>query len=125
MTRTGPLLLLVATALAACTGGGAETERPARAGIAVPRLTVAGLETVMGQTAAALTRAFGPPDKDIRETGARKLQFASAFCVLDAYLYPKGTGEPLVTYVDARQLDGRDIDRASCVASMQRRHGGK
>lgn len=41
---------------------------------------------------------------------------------MDAYLYPPGRGkEPLVTYVDARQPDGRSIDRASCVAALTRR----
>ena len=51
----------------------------------------------------------------MREGTARKLQFKEPICVLDAYLYPKGSGEPIVTYVDARQPDGSPIDRASCV----------
>ena len=39
--------------------------------------------------------------------------------MLDAYLYPaRGGGEPIVTYVDARLPDGRDFDRASCVAAL-------
>jgi hypothetical protein len=49
---------------------------------------------------------------------ARKLQFIGPICVLDAYLYPKGAREAVATYVDARQPDGRDIDRASCVAAL-------
>ncbi|MGF1550170.1 MAG: hypothetical protein ACFBQW_06515 [Sphingomonadaceae bacterium] len=82
---------------------------------------LAGLEGVMGATAAALAARFGPPALDIREGEARKLQFAGRACVLDAYLYPpRGGGEPVVTYVDARLPDGRDADRASCVRAIAR-----
>ncbi|MCP3735496.1 hypothetical protein M9979_11505 [Sphingomonas sp. RP10(2022)] len=87
--------------------------------------TSAGLERVIGQDAAGLTRLFGQPDADIREGTARKLQFAGPICVLDAYLYPKGAEPPHVTYLDAREPDGSAIDRASCVAALTRRDGGK
>jgi hypothetical protein len=80
----------------------------------------------MGQSAADLTRTFGNPDADVREGTARKLQFKGPICVLDTYLYPaRGGGEPTVTYVDTRQPDGSPIDRASCVAALARRGGGK
>lgn len=124
MRRTA-LALMSGLALSACV---APSTAPAPGRVTVPpppRYSAAGLESVLGQSASALTRLFGKPDKDIREVGARKLQFASPFCVLDAYLYPKGKSEPVVTHIDARQPDGRDIDRASCVAAMQRRRGGK
>lgn len=85
-----------------------------------------GLDRVMGQNATGLANLFGQPDADIREGNARKLQFQGNFCVLDTYLYPgKGGGEPRVTYIDARQPDGSPIDRASCVAALSRRGGGK
>jgi hypothetical protein len=81
-----------------------------------------GLESVMGQNARALTALFGNPDLDVREGPARKLQFLGPACVLDAYLYPPRDGaEPVVTHIDARLLDGRDIDRSSCVAALTRR----
>jgi hypothetical protein len=55
----------------------------------------------------------------VREGGARKLQFSSPVCVMDAYLYPGEQGrEAVVTHIDARLPDGRDIDRASCVAAL-------
>lgn len=92
--------------------------------VAIPGGTV-GLERIMGQNAAGLTALFGQPDADVREGTARKLQFQSGICVLDAYLYPRGPGEPKVTYVDAREPDGSAIDRASCVAALTRRDGGK
>ena len=89
-------------------------------------ISTTGLERVMGQNAAELTRTFGNPDADVREGTARKLQFKGPICVLDTYLYPmKSGGDPTVTYVDTRQPDGRPIDRASCVAALARRGGGK
>jgi hypothetical protein len=91
---------------------------------AIPYTSV-GLERVLGQDSAGLIRLFGQPDADVREGAARKLQFQSGICVLDAYLYPKGTEAPRVTYIDAREPDGSTIDRASCVAALTRRDGGK
>jgi hypothetical protein len=96
----------------------AEPQRPIIA--APPRATtILGLEGVLGRTAAALTSQFGQAALDVREGTARKLQFSGPACVLDAYLYPRaGGGEPVVTHLDARQPDGRDMDRASCVAAL-------
>jgi hypothetical protein len=115
------MMLGMTAALAGCA---AQTPRPAApvraARIPIP-YTSMGLERVIGQDAAGLTRLFGTPDADVREGAARKLQFGSGICVLDAYLYPKGNGEPLVTYLDAREPDGSPIDRASCVAALTRR----
>jgi len=54
--------------------------------------SASGLERVMGQNAASLTQLFGPPNADIREGSARKLQFQGTFCVLDTYLYPGKNG---------------------------------
>jgi len=94
----------------------------APSGPVIPRAAIAstvGLEGVMGRNAAALISRFGSPELDVREGSARKLQFANRVCVLDAYLYPRaGGGEPVVTHIDARFPDGRDMDRASCVASL-------
>ncbi len=121
--------LLAALAVAGCTATAPTTApRPQPVAAALPSV---GLESVIGQDAAALVRSFGPPDADVREGAARKLQFSSAICILDAYLYPPGTGggegggDARVTWVDSRQRDGRSIDRASCVAALARRDGGK
>jgi len=87
-----------------------------------PAYSTNGLESVIGQSARALVALFGNPDLDVREGSARKLQFLGPVCVLDAYLYPPRSGaEPVVTHVDARLPDGRDIDRSSCVAALSRR----
>lgn len=111
------VLLALPALLAGCA---ASPERPAP-GVAAPAFTTAGLERVLGTDAAGLQRMFGAADADIREGPGRKLQFESGFCVLDAYLYPKGGAEPRVTHLDARQPDGSPIDRASCVAALTRR----
>jgi len=82
----------------------------------------AGLDRVIGRDARALIVLFGTPDKDVREDNARKVQYMSSVCVLDAYLYPAAAGrEPVVTHVDARLPTGEDIDRASCIAAISRR----
>ena len=81
-----------------------------------------GLERVLGTNARGLVALFGPADQDVHEEGSQRLQFRGPICVLDAYLYPESKGrDPIVTYLDARQPDGRDIDRASCVAALTRR----
>lgn len=122
MNRIGRIgAALTLTALAACVPQTSSAPAP-RPVAAAPAYSTAGLETVMGQSASALVAAFGQPDLDVREGDARKLQFLGPACVLDAYLYPsRRGGTPVVTHVDARLRDGRDMDRSSCVAAMARR----
>ncbi|MEA3389615.1 hypothetical protein [Sphingobium sp. CCH11-B1] len=75
---------------------------------------------LLGSDARELTRLFGTPRLDIRETTVRKLQFANGRCVLDAYLYAPAKGkEPVVTHVDARTPAGADVDPAGCAATWQ------
>lgn len=91
-----------------------------------PTYGTVGLERVMGQNAAALTSLFGQPQLDLTEGAGRKLQFGSNICVLDAYLYPpQDGGVPVVRHIDSRQRNGAPIDRASCVAALTRREGGR
>ena len=122
-----PVLALLA--LAAC-GEGGQVARPARAGPA-PHIPVpgppngtalaAGVGKVHGQTGPALLTSFGTPRIDVREGPGRKLQFAGPICVLDAYLYPRGRAEAVVTHIDTRQRDGKPIDQASCIAALGKR----
>jgi hypothetical protein len=107
-------LLLLPVLLAGC----ATAPQPVSLPAAPPVISTSGLERVLGANARALVALFGEPALDVQEAQARKLQFAGPICVLDAYLYPKARTEPVVTYIDARQPDGRDIDRASCVAAL-------
>jgi hypothetical protein len=115
-------LVLGLLLLAGCASGEAKPKVAPPAAQAVVRntsYTTSGLESVIGRNARLLEAQFGRPVLDVREGTARKLQFAGAVCVLDAYLYPpKAGGDPIVTHIDARLPDGRDIDRASCVAAL-------
>lgn len=119
-------MMAVPLALVSCAPTAA-TQAPAPAVAAAPSaLSVAGLGAVMGQSVGTLTAQFGAPALDVREGSARKLQFSGPVCVLDAYLYPSGQGrEPVVTHIDARLPDGRDIDRASCVAALMAGRQGR
>jgi hypothetical protein len=92
------------------------------AGAAPPlKSTGTGVDRVIGKDARTLVSLFGAAIQDVREQGARKLQFGGTGCILDAYLYPPAKGrEPLVTYVDARLPDGRDTDRAACIMTLSR-----
>ncbi len=116
----GPIT--VALALSACVAPMPVQQAPRPAPAIPPPATAAGLDRVMGHDARALEELFGEPDQDVRDQGARKLQFAGPVCVLDAYLYAKPPGrEPVVTWIDARLPSGGDFDRASCIAALSRR----
>lgn len=136
------LALVPALALAACGGGGTapmgktaqvrSTPPPGR--VAQPRpgqiqrptaqvQMIPGLEGVIGADALQLGRQFGTPRLDVIEDDTRKLQWSGTACILDVYLYPPpGGGKPTATYVDARRGDGRDVDRAACVAALRKGH---
>lgn len=104
-------------ALAACTGGGGTPVQSAGSFTPASRPDTTGL---IGTDARQLQRLFGKPRLDIRDPTARKLQFASGRCVLDAYLYPPAANrEPVVTYVEARAPDGRDVDSAACAQALR------
>ena len=125
MRRNMKRLFLLAPAFLSACAAPVARPAPVAPAPAAPAFTALGLERVLGQDAAGLTRLFGEADADVREGDARKLQFESGICVLDAYLYPKGGAEPRVTYLDAREPDGSPIDRASCVAAMTRRRAAR
>ncbi len=119
------MVLAAASVLSACAAGPAPAPT---AGVPPPVVTYSGvgLERVLGQDAPALARLFGTADADVSEGTGRKLQFGSDICVLDAYLYPPRAGAAaVVRHVDARQRTGAPIDRASCVAALVRREGGR
>ncbi len=78
---------------------------------------------IVGRDRAALISQFGEPRLDAAEGTATRLQFSSAACVLDAYLYPPRAGaQAIVTHVDARTPDGADTDRNGCIAALRRRN---
>jgi len=73
---------------------------------------------IIGLTAEELVRRFGTPALQIREGESLKLQFRSAQCVLDAYLYPSGSAPHRVTYVDTRTRSLAEADQADCIDSL-------
>ena len=82
---------------------------------------IPGLESVIGSDALQLGRTFGTPRLDVIEDDARKMQWSGTACILDIYLYPQqGGNRPTATYVDARRGDGREVDRAACVAALRK-----
>jgi len=112
--RTGTAVL--ALALSAC---GEVAERPAVGFTPATRPSASGT-TLIGSDARGLQRLFGKPRLDIRDPGARKLQFANGRCVLDAYLYPPSENrEPVVTYVEARAPTGENVDANACAKALR------
>ncbi len=121
MTVRNLLAFFALAPLAACGAATSSQTQPTLIGPPPVRATT-GIDRVMGRDARQLVATFGPAVQDVREGTARKLQFSGSACVLDAYLYPPAQGrEPVVTFISARVPDGRDADKASCVASLARR----
>lgn len=125
---TGLFPVALAAVLAGCAGGGgkpAPAPPPSRTGVVrVPQVMAPqGLEGVIGQDAAALTRRFGVPRLDVAEGDARKLQFGGASCVLDIYLYPQRPGiPPVAAHVEARlRKGGAAVDRGACIREIEGR----
>ena len=89
----------------------------------LPPPSAAVVPGVTGLGVAALIAQFGPPRLNQREGDVRKLQFAGKPCVLDIYLYPPSAGAaPVASYIDARRpSDGREVERAPCVAALKKR----
>lgn len=115
------IILSALPALSACVSSGA-VKTPVNLPTAAesPLSKVQGLDLVMGKTASQLKRLFGNPQADVAEPPARKLQFSSGACVLDAYLYPQQSGgEGRVTHIDTRRSDGAEVDRVSCVNALR------
>lgn len=116
------LILLSLPALAACASTSATRGSSLPTASDSPLRSVAGLDIVMNKTAGQLIRLFGDPQLDISEPPARKLQFASGACILDAYLYPSEESDTgRVTHIDARRSDGAAVDRVSCVNALRLR----
>lgn len=139
MRRNALGVMILIPFLAACVGSGGQVQNanasvtkpyPSAGSVRAPSRykprnpqiqSLPGVQGVIGASTAQLTRQFGPARLDVWEGDARKLQFSGEACVLDIYLYPTEQGhEPQATYVDARRsTDGRDVDRAGCIAALR------
>ncbi|MDQ3144192.1 MAG: hypothetical protein M3Q57_04855 [Pseudomonadota bacterium] len=75
---------------------------------------------LIGLEASELAARFGQPRLQVREGVGTKLQYATAACVLDAYLYPpaSGAGVARVAHVDTRNREGRSVDQSGCIAAI-------
>ena len=77
---------------------------------------------LIGLTPTEVGARFGRPRIQVREGDGTKVQFATARCILDLYLYSAGSGGVAkVTHVDARTPDGRDTDQSRCIADLEAR----
>lgn len=106
------LIIASSLVLAAC----ATAPQPVQP--AQPQLAPHIGSAIIGMTAAELVQRFGTPALQIREGESVKLQFRSAQCVLDAYLYATGTTPHRVTHVDTRTRALAAIDQTICIRSL-------
>jgi hypothetical protein len=126
MRKAMTLLVPAAVALSGCVSGARETPvvvAPSPEAFRAPQvMRESGLESVIGEGAAALSRRFGEARIDLKEGDARKLQFVSRGCVLDIYLYPLASNSaPVATHVEARRrVGGGETDRADCIEEVER-----
>lgn len=114
--RRLPVLFLTFV-LAGCATAPQQLPAPA----AVPQAQPEETSSLVGLTPQELVGRFGPPALQIREGNSLKLQFRGPRCVMDAYLYPSGSGALKVTHVDTRLPSGGDIDQAACVFALRNR----
>lgn len=123
--RKTALLTLALLSLSGCAGGAASTPKtivsPGANAFRSPAVqSSAGIESVIGQAAAALTRRFGEARIDLSEGDARKLQFTADDCVLDVFLYPlEANSTPVATHIEARsRIGGESTDRGRCITAV-------
>jgi len=96
------------------------TPRPAQPTQALP--VEQSRNGIIGADARALIRMLGEPRLDIRDPEVRKLQFGNGRCVVDAYLYPqRSRSDPVVTYAEARTVDGTTMDVTACIDRLKAR----
>ena len=118
MRRT--LSLFATLLLAGCATAPQPQPQPARPAVVAPSPPLRG--ELIGMTASELVQRLGNPALQIREGQSLKLQFRSANCILDAYLYPPrdASGPERVAHVEARLRSGADTDSRTCAATLSR-----
>ena len=110
MTR---LFLLAPLLLAACATPQRPTPPPPRSNVPPAPVAVQQGGALIGLSTSQLVTRFGTPALRIVEGSGVKLQFRIPACVVDTYLYGDA-----VRHVDARDIYGRDVDRAACIAAL-------
>ncbi|AOL25010.1 hypothetical protein Ga0102493_11883 [Erythrobacter litoralis] len=126
-----PLSACAALALVSACAGGAAVPLPSAGArpapqpaepFRTPRPQPGGdIAGIMGADSRSLLARFGEPRIQAVEGDARKLQFASADCVLDIYLYPmREGGTPVATHVEARlRQGGVATSREDCIRAVE------
>ena len=115
--------LILPLSLALFVGACASTPKPVERPAAPAPREVGGSGNLIGLTPSELSARLGQPVLQVREGQGTKLQFRSATCVLDAYLYPgpTGNGATRVTHVDTRNRDGANVAPSGCIAALEAR----
>lgn len=92
--------------------GGASA--PSKSKITAPQM--------LGQSDAWLRQHLGEPHFARADLNAHIWQYKNGHCVLNVFLYPDGADAPSparVLHFDARDLGGRNTDRAQCLSLLQ------
>ena len=110
--------LTAALLLAAC--GTRPTPPVAQPPIPRPAEPVVQSRSLIGLSMQELGARFGRPSFQVREGPGLKLQWTTAACVLDVYLYrpQSGAGLERVTYVEARRPSGDATDQLGCITAI-------
>jgi hypothetical protein len=111
------LIIASTLLLAACATRPEQPATPSQPAEAAPVQRQA--TTLAGLTGKELIEHFGRPALQIQEGTSIKLQFRTAYCVLDAYLYSGQNGVLRVTHVDTRAPSGADVDQARCISALE------
>ena len=108
------IAISIALSLTACAGKKAPPVAPVQ--------PVVSSGPLIGMSSSQLTQRFGAPYLQIREGESIKLQYRSALCVLDAYLYPdpRNRSQYRVLHVDTRTRGGDAMSEAACVPNLGR-----
>lgn len=113
----------LALLLAGCAGAAIPRATPPPRTSAPPTTVVKPVQqnSLIGNSADAISQMFGKPRLDVSEGAGRKLQFAGSACILDIYFYAARAGAaPVATHVDARTTDGRNTDVNGCAEALRR-----
>ncbi len=112
---------LLPASLALLTGACALAPQETPVSAPTPSVSLPGSVTLIGMGSSDLYARFGQPRLRVAAGPGTKLQWANNQCVLDAYLYPRGSGrDTYVTHIDARRPSGESFDSNACARSLAR-----
>ena len=89
---------------------------------AEPKVAVARPLRLLGMSRADIIRHLGEPAFQRRDQAALLLRYREGRCILDLFLYPRGSNEPLqaVHYIEARAADGIHLETRRCIDAVHR-----